>query len=155
MYKKIKNNSGITLVALVLTVIIMTIIASIGVHEGRKIIKKSKIQTLQTSMLTIQAKAKAYSEEIEAKVWAIKTNQEKKRKDYFEEKGLENLTGSEYKVTQSGLQKMGLEDLEGEDYFTVIFSNNYESIDVKYSKSVNYEGKDLTLLSEIQRELEE
>lgn len=64
-----KNNSGITLMILVVTIIVLIIIASITVYEGKELISKSKVQTLETNMLTIQAKAKAYAEEIDAKIW--------------------------------------------------------------------------------------
>lgn len=64
-----KNNSGITLMALVITIIILVVIASISVYEGKELIAKSKVNTLETNMLTIQAKAKAYAEEIDAKIW--------------------------------------------------------------------------------------
>ena len=64
-----KNNSGITLMALVITIIILVVIVSISVYEGKELITKSKVQTLETNMLTIQAKAKAYAEEIDAKIW--------------------------------------------------------------------------------------
>ena len=46
-----KNNSGITLIALTVTIIVMIILATIGINSGKEIIKKSKIQTLQTNML--------------------------------------------------------------------------------------------------------
>ena len=69
-----KNNSGITLIALIITIIILIIIVSISVHEGKELIAKSKVQSLETNMLTIQAKAKAYAEEIDAKIWTESDN---------------------------------------------------------------------------------
>ena len=65
-----KNNSGITLMVLIITIIVLIIIASISVYEGKELIIKSKINTIKTNMLTIQAKAKSYAEEIDVKIWA-------------------------------------------------------------------------------------
>ena len=56
---KLKNNSGITLIALSVTIIVLLILVSISASAGTKIISKSKAQTLETNMLTIQAKVKA------------------------------------------------------------------------------------------------
>lgn len=154
MKRVLTKNSGITLVALVLTVIIMTIIASIAVYEGKEIITKSKIQTLETNMLTIQAKAKAYAEEIDAKVWALGDDKEDKRTGAFKKKGLEreNDSSLEYTVTDDGLVMMGLGDLKRKngDEFTVIYSNDYKSIDVKFVNGISYKNVPYYNLSEIQ-----
>jgi len=64
-----RNDSGITLIVLIIIIIVLIIIASITAYEGKELISKSKIQTLENNMLTIQAKAKAYAEEIDAKIW--------------------------------------------------------------------------------------
>ena len=81
MNKLIKKDSGITLVALVITIIIIMILASISVYEGKQIIAKSKVQTLETNMLTIKAKAKVYAEEIDAKVWTYKDSEKGAKRD--------------------------------------------------------------------------
>jgi len=154
MNKLIKRNSGITIIALVLTIIIMMIIMSIAVYQGKDIIRKAKLQTLETNMLTIQAKAKSYAEEIDAKVWALGDNKESKRDELFSEKGLEKTATNEYKVTDEGLETMGLDELKGEEY-TVIYSNDFNSIDIKYGSMVTYNNKSINKLSELQKELGE
>ena len=154
MNKLIKRNSGITIIALVLTIIIMMIIMSIAVYQGKDIIRKAKLQTLETNMLTIQAKAKTYAEEIDAKVWALESNKESKRDELFSEKGLEKTATNEYKVTDEGLEIMGLEELKGEEY-TVVYSNDFNSIDIKYGSMVTYNNKSMNKLSELQKELGE
>lgn len=70
-----RKESGITLIVLIIIVIVLIIIASITAFEGKELISKSKIQTLETNMLTIQAKAKAYAEEIDAKIWTESDSQ--------------------------------------------------------------------------------
>lgn len=159
MNKIMKNNKGITLAALVITIIIMIIIASIAVYEGTEMISKSKVQTIQTNMLTIQAKAKAYAEEIEAKVWALKegtgeNKKEGKRQKEFKNKGLIGPTESngklEYTFDDDGLKNMGLDELNASDYI-VIFSNDYNSIDVKYKNGIQYENNTYYTLSELEQ----
>ena len=148
-----RYNSGITLVALVITIIVMMIIASIAVYEGKELIQQSKIQTIETNMLTIQAKAKAYAEEIDSKVWAL-SDKESKRENEFEKKGLENVGEKQYKVTNDGIEKMGLSDLKGDEYI-VEFDSDYKVRDVIYSKGIKYKGETYNKLSEIQQVLDE
>ena len=135
MKEKIKNESGITLAALVITIIIMMILSSIAVHEGSKLIRVSKVQTLETNMLTIQAKAKAYAEEIESKIWVYKEDESEKdtkRNEEFENKGMPitETIGTEalnqvsndlksdyvaYTVTGDVLTNMGLKEINTEN----------------------------------------
>lgn len=62
--KSIKNETkGVTLVALIITIIVLLIIAGITVYSGKDIIKKAKLEELKTNMLLIQAKAREYVEE--------------------------------------------------------------------------------------------
>ena len=83
-----RNDSGITLLALIIMIIVLIIIASISVYEGRELIEKSKVQTVETCMLTIQAKAKAYAEEIESKIWNKGDNDKESAKiTNFDNKG--------------------------------------------------------------------
>ena len=56
------NNKGITLVALVITVIVLLIIASIVVYTGTDTIKNANLQSLKTNMLLIEAKGREYVE---------------------------------------------------------------------------------------------
>ena len=59
---KLKNNKGITLMTLVITIIVLLIIVSITVNYGIDSISKAQIQNMQTNMLLIEAKAKKYVE---------------------------------------------------------------------------------------------
>ena len=106
-------------------------------------------------MLTIQAKTRAYSEEIEAKVWALGNNKETQRTTEFNDKGLERQNDSslEYTLTPEGLDAMGLSDIRTDPY-TVIFSNDYQAIDVKYTPGVTYKGDVYYTLSSLQNLLE-
>ena len=115
-----KTNKGITLVALVITIIIMTIIASIAVYEGKDLITKSKIQTQIANMSTIKANAKKYVEEIEAKIWQAGDDKETKRTTELSSRGLTKSTSNsnEYIVEESGFEIIKKTfDLHNEDDF--------------------------------------
>ncbi len=57
-----KQNKGITMVALVLTVIILLILAGISIGTGNKTIKQSELENIKTNMLLIKVKAKEIAE---------------------------------------------------------------------------------------------
>ncbi len=59
---KIKENKGVTLVALIITIVVLLIIASIGVYSGKETIQKANLEALRTNMLLIEAKAKGVVE---------------------------------------------------------------------------------------------
>ena len=60
--KNMKNNNGITMVALVVTIIILLMLAGISVGTGERMIKKSKLENIKTNMLLIEVKGKEYLE---------------------------------------------------------------------------------------------
>lgn len=62
------NNKGITLIALVITIIIMMILVSIGICYLVKVISKENVENIRTNMLLINAKAKEYCEEANFKL---------------------------------------------------------------------------------------
>ena len=53
-----KNDNGITMVVLVLTIIILLILAGISIGIGNNVIEKSKLENIKTNMLLIEVKAK-------------------------------------------------------------------------------------------------
>lgn len=58
-----KNNKGITLIALVVTIIILLILAGVTLNYGTESIKNAKLETLKTNMMLIKAKAMEYVEQ--------------------------------------------------------------------------------------------
>ena len=56
MKKILVNSKGITIIALVLTVIVMLILASITIQYGKKEIDKVNIEDIKTTMLLIKGK---------------------------------------------------------------------------------------------------
>ena len=63
-----KNNKGITLIALTITIVVLLILASITVFYGKDNIDKANLENLKTNMLLIDAKAKEYCEEANFKI---------------------------------------------------------------------------------------
>ena len=57
-----KKNNGITMVALVITVIILLILSGISINAGSNIITKSKLENIKTDMMLIKVKGKEYVE---------------------------------------------------------------------------------------------
>ncbi len=172
MMDKMKKDSGITLMALIITVIIMAIIASISIYEGRKIIKTSRIQTKETNMLAIEVKAKAFAEEIESKTWTEKdeTKKDEARNTEFNERGMEATEVSEealsqvsneitteyaaYLVTADALNKMGLSGVEDSKYIVIFSKNDYKLMDIIYIDGIEYNNKKIYTLSNLKPELE-
>ena len=64
-----KNERGITLLVLAITIVVLLIIASITVYEGSNVLKESVLQKNIANMLSIKSKIKGYSEEIDSKTW--------------------------------------------------------------------------------------
>ena len=166
-----RNNSGITLIVLILTIIVLIIIASITAYEGKELISKSKVQTLETNMLTIQAKAKAYAEEIDSKIWTEdESNKDSARNEEFTADkigftGPINITNSDvlgqvsqeitnnyvaYEVTGNALINMGLKEIKDEKYVVIYSKDNYKLMDVIYSNGVNYKKTMHYTLSNLQ-----
>ena len=57
-----KNDKGVTLIILMLTVIVITVLTSIIIYTGMNILKNANIENINTNMFLIQAKAKTISE---------------------------------------------------------------------------------------------
>ena len=58
-----RNNKGITIVSLVIVIIVLIIIEGVSISVGGNVIKSAKLQSINTNMLLIQAKAKVIFEE--------------------------------------------------------------------------------------------
>lgn len=177
MEEKIKNNSGITIVALIITLIVLIIIASIAIYEGQTLIRTSKVQTLETNMLTLQVKAKAIAEEIESKIWVlesdsgntvqkdIKRNAEFLKKGFVETnvdpKALKQVSYDlesnyvAYNVTQQAVDEMDLDEIQADTYVIIFSKSDYKYMDVIYKKGISYKKETIFALSMLQQALSE
>ena len=57
-----KKNKGITMVALVITIVLLLILAGISIGTGGNIIKRTELENLKTGMILIEVKGKEYVE---------------------------------------------------------------------------------------------
>lgn len=168
-----KEQRGITLVALIMTVIILIIIASISIYEGRTAIVNAKIQTFETNMLIIKAKAKEYGEEIDAELWAYsedeETEEEKKTEllaEYgFVESSISSTITAQldselgtgdievYSIEQllidNGLSELQEDTSDGE-YLVVYSADDYTKVDVVYTGGISYDEGTYYTLSALQ-----
>ncbi len=132
---KIANEKGITIVALVITVIILAILGTVTLNIGSSIINKTNLQNINTNMLLIQAKTKTIAEQAKfnndtsnykgRKITEITDNakiNELCEKQIIDDK--ENY----YLLSQNDLNFMGLEKIKIEDGYVV----NYETDEIIY-----------------------
>ena len=159
MQKKLKENRGVTLLALVITIVVMLIIASIAVYTGTGTIKQAQLEELKTNMLLIEAKAKGLVEEVNFKIGLTKPEDEgyQTKKDsaeqevYVNEAKLKKATNisapssipvSEcYEVTQDAMNAWGLDGLELEEgeYYLIKFDDTNATVEVY--NTLGYDGK--------------
>ena len=78
----LKENKGITLTALVVSIIVIMILAGISITQGSNLIKTTKVENYVTNMITMRAKVKIYGEEINAETWDAENKSEKRAKLY-------------------------------------------------------------------------
>ena len=135
---KVKNNKGITLIALTITIIILLILASITIYSGKESIKKAQLESLKTNMLLIKAKAKEYVEQASFKNGVNKSEISEEAKNELKGKeanasdySKQNITinGGEilYKLTSDNLKEMGLKDVKLGSNEEVYNTSGYEN----------------------------
>ena len=124
------NNKGITLVALVITVIVLLIIASIVVYTGTDAIKNANLQSIKTNMLLIEAKGREYvenanhelgvnpeaaTEEMKNKSASMLVGTKIENTDSLVSKFNIDSKYSVYKLSEEDLNNMGIKDISSND----------------------------------------
>ncbi len=161
-----KDNKGITLIALVITIIVLLILAGITINTGMESIKKANLEGLKTNMLLIETKAKEYVENASFKL-GVNPNT-----DTMYEKAKENLVGDDkgavvnsddeivsdllnmgitqedinrgkvYKLTTQNLEKMGINNVQSnndEGWYVIVYNIEDTSAEIYYTNG--YQGK--------------
>ena len=59
----LRMEKGITIIALIITIILMLILAGVGIHFGTDAIDKAKLEDIKTDMISIKTKAKIIAEQ--------------------------------------------------------------------------------------------
>ena len=143
---KVKNNKGITLIALTITIIILLILASITIYSGKESIKKAQLESLKTNMLLIKAKAK---EEAKNELKGKEANASDYSKQNITINGGEIL----YKLTSDNLKEMGLKDVKLGSNEEYLVKYNIKDVTVEVYNTSGYENNGTTVysLSELEK----
>lgn len=156
----LKENKGITLVALTVTIIIMLILAGVTLYSGKGIIVEAKIEEVRTNMLLIEAKAREYVEEVNFKMGPDKDENKKEeaiQEIYIDKIGLVKANDASlgisvptessidlsscYAITQTALNNMGLDKIELEEgeYYLIKFDEENAEVAEIYN-TIGYKG---------------
>ena len=148
------NNKGITIVALIITIIVMLILATVTVEIGTGEIKRAKIEDLKTTMLLIKGRAQIVADKesfgesydntgmvklADAVSYDVSNLQEEFSK-------LEDTT-SLYIWEQTAMNNNSIDvEITNTDFFVI----DYLTGEVYYSLGYTYEGITYYSLSEMQ-----
>ena len=134
---KIRNDNGITLVVLILTVLVLVIISSVAVNISYNLINEARFQNVKTDLLLIQSKCKIKAEQ--------KDIGEIKEEELYGSKQTDGTYNGWYLLSQEDLNSMGIEDIDAADKYYV----DYENDDVAYGRGTKNDDKTYYKLSEI------
>lgn len=155
----LKNESGITLMVLIITVIVLAILATVAIQEFGDIIEEVNKETISTDMLLIQAKAKVLNEKSNfnddasilkgQKLSEITGNSEIEN---LKSNGVINTSDSNYDKyyvwNKQIIDELGIrvEEMEDTDFYIV----NYSTEEVIYPKGYEHsDGNKYYKLSDI------
>lgn len=163
-----KNEKGITIVVLTITIILLLILAGITVYTGKDSIQKANLEGLKTNMLLIQTKAREYVENASFDLGIDPQNATEEMKTNAknelngEDKGtlvtsddaivkdLLNIgikqedidNGKVYKLTTENLEKMGINEVESNDeegWYVIVY--NIDDTTAEIYHTIGYQGK--------------
>ena len=170
-----KKNRGITMVALVITIVVLLIIAGISIGAGNNAIKNSKLENLKTNMLLIEVKAKEQIENAKFRLGTSfdkateeeKTNRVNTAKTEFigEEIVDGNIFNNNikedntnniyyYKLSTQNLIDMGLKNVksdEKEGYYIVKYDLKNSTIEIYNTEGFDDEGNVVYSLTDIKQ----
>ena len=170
-----KKNRGITMVALVITIVVLLIIAGISIGAGNNAIKNSKLENLKTNMLLIEVKAKEQIENAKFRLGTSfdkateeeKTNRVNTAKSEFT--GEEIVDGNifnnnikednknniyYYKLSTQNLIDMGLKNVKSDEkdgYYIVKYDLKNSIIEIYNTEGFDDEGNVVYSLTDIKQ----
>ena len=137
-----KNNKGITIIALTVAVIILAIIVAVTVTIGTSMVDTAKFENIETDLLLIQSKAKVLADK--------KAIGEIEEDELYGEKQNGGQYNGWYLLSQDDLDEMGLKKAKAEDNYYI----DYENSDVAYGVGYEFDGATYYKLSEMRGEEE-
>lgn len=152
-----KNENGITIITLVIAIAIIILIAAVGITQGRQIISKANMQTLNTNMLLVQAKTKiieerhSFDEENSYQGEQLSTITDNEKINKLKEDGIISETEENYDayyvIRQSDIYELELNTITLNDAFFIV---NYKTEEVIYSEGIkDLDGNTYYKLSEL------
>lgn len=171
-----KENKGITMVTLIITIIVLLIVAGISIGAGNNVIKTSELENLKTNMLLIKVKGKESVENANFKLgtnFEKATDQENRVTTAKAELEGEEITDSSifdgkisidisednknniyyYKLTTQNLVEMGLSNVESNDnkgWYIIKYDIKNVEVEVYNTQGFERDGKKYYSLSELQ-----
>lgn len=142
----LKVENGITIIALIITIILMLILAGVGMHFGSGALDKAKLEDIKTDMISIKTKAKIITEQYNFKdiedLVGSNASDEEIQKLGITEKEKNQIR----KLNSEDLSNQGLSSIEGDVYVVYYDKANPNNCEVYYLNG--YQGK--YSLSELQ-----
>lgn len=174
-----KENKGITMVTLIITIIVLLILAGISVGTGNRVIKSSELENLKTNMLLIKAKGKEYVENANFKLgtnFENATDKETRIATAKEELKGEEITDSNifdenmditqetitsdnenyiyyYKLDQNNLTHMGLSNVKSDEkngWYIIKYDLKNVEVEVYNTSGFERDGNRYFSLTELQ-----
>ena len=103
----LKNNKGVTLIVLTITIIVMLIIVGITIYGGTKLIQNARVEDVKTNMLLVQAEVKNYVEQAK-----------------FERKKIEDMINDGITVDGVTLKITEAREIQGEMFYKIVTPMN-------------------------------
>lgn len=124
-----KNNKGITMLSLVISLVVLMILATITMYYGNSAMKEAKLQDLKTNMLIIQASLKSDLEKYHFETNNLEDSEkEEKKAEYLKGKKIEQAGEVEAIFNQLDVQ-VNLKEQVNEDYSQVDGKFEYYYLD--------------------------
>lgn len=150
----LKNNKGITLVALIIIVIIMIILVGVGINIGMDAVERTKLEDLKTNMLSIKTKAKTIQEKYSFGDIESLVGEKIEDTSVLKEELVNLLPAGEtvYEWNKQILEEQALKEIQlAENAFYIVYYNEGEATcEVYYSEGFEYEGKTYYSLTDLQ-----
>lgn len=141
----LKIEKGITIIALVITIILMLILTGVGMYAGGYALNKAKLEDIKTEMISIKTRAKIIVEQYNFKdietLVGSNITEEEKEKIQLKEK-IEVLKEDEYEILKwnsNDLAGQNLSTIEGDKYIVFYDLKDPNNCEVYYLEG--YEGK--------------
>lgn len=140
------NEKGITLIALIITAIIMSMLIGVGIYYGREAINTAKLEDKKTDMISIKTKAKILAEEYNFNE-DVANKMGVKIENSFEQSKF-GASGELYKWDRNTLDQQGLNLIEADVYYVKYDFDNPNNTEVYYIEGYN-EKYSLTQLQDL------